>query len=302
MRHLKESMSESKAPDDASVAPEEAFALLGNETRIAILHELWKATRSEGPLTFSDLKERVGVRDSGQFNYHLNKLNGVFVRKTDEGYLLRMAGIAVVGAIMAGTYERAGFEEPIPVEDPCPHCGGGLEMTYAEERATLRCGDCERSISTASVPPGVFEGYEREAYPEVFDRWLRTRVEAVDAGFCMACEGRVERSLVADPTLQISERQLAWDDVRVRYECTRCGDVVVSSVGEALMRAPEVIRFHHEHGVDLRSEPSWRLAWLHEPPTVVSTDPLEVTQRIAVDGDETTVTVDEDANVAAAEE
>jgi DNA-binding transcriptional ArsR family regulator len=49
--------------------PAEAFAVVGNETRLAILEALWRSP--ERPVTFSDLRRRVGMRDSAQFNYHL---------------------------------------------------------------------------------------------------------------------------------------------------------------------------------------------------------------------------------------
>jgi DNA-binding HxlR family transcriptional regulator len=54
----------------------EAFEVLGNEIRTAMVLELADA----GPLSFSELRERVGVTDSGRFNYHLEKLVGRFVR------------------------------------------------------------------------------------------------------------------------------------------------------------------------------------------------------------------------------
>lgn len=53
------------------------------EPRLKILNSLAEA---DGPLTFSTLRESVGTIYSGQFNYHLRKLDGLFVRKTDDGY------------------------------------------------------------------------------------------------------------------------------------------------------------------------------------------------------------------------
>ena len=67
--------------DSRTLQPDEAFVTLGNETRIEILRALQDAG---GPLAFSELRDRVGVDDPGQFNYHLGKLAGHFVRK-DEG-------------------------------------------------------------------------------------------------------------------------------------------------------------------------------------------------------------------------
>ncbi|MFB6095368.1 MAG: hypothetical protein ABEJ71_02810 [Halodesulfurarchaeum sp.] len=88
-----------------------AFELLSDETRIRIIRELYRCGEGQrgpegrdgaggpelgdGHLPFSTLKERVGVRDSGQFNYHLARLKGVYVRQTAHGYELSPEGRAV---------------------------------------------------------------------------------------------------------------------------------------------------------------------------------------------------------------
>lgn len=77
--------------DDAGsgLAPGEAFAALGNETRLEILRALGDVER---PLSFSALHDRVEMQDSSQVNYHLDKLVGHFVGKSEEGYSLTRAG------------------------------------------------------------------------------------------------------------------------------------------------------------------------------------------------------------------
>ena len=80
------------------VSAQEAFGLLGNETRVDVLRGLWGVdggdlpTGSDGVLSFSELQRRVGVGNSGQFTYHLSQLVPHFVRETDEGYRLSRAG------------------------------------------------------------------------------------------------------------------------------------------------------------------------------------------------------------------
>lgn len=71
----------------------ETFTLLSDETRVRILVALSEA--SECPLRFSELRSRVGVADSGQFNYHLDRLRGRLVVKTEDGYALTETGRAV---------------------------------------------------------------------------------------------------------------------------------------------------------------------------------------------------------------
>ncbi|MFB9807964.1 winged helix-turn-helix domain-containing protein [Haladaptatus pallidirubidus] len=75
--------------DSAAVEPadehvRDAFQLLADETRLEILFALWNAP--EWTATFTELKDAVGMRDSGQFQYHLNQLAGTFIRQVDDGY------------------------------------------------------------------------------------------------------------------------------------------------------------------------------------------------------------------------
>ena len=85
----------------------ENLALLSDERRVAIVRELAAAGAVPGsPVTisFSELLERVGIRDSGQFNYHLGRLRGRFVDRTDEGYRLTPTG-AALGETILGSVE-----------------------------------------------------------------------------------------------------------------------------------------------------------------------------------------------------
>jgi len=68
------------------------FGLLGDETRVRIVRAL--ADAADG-LRFSELQSRVGVRDPGRFNYHLEKLRGRLVEKSGETYVLTPAGADV---------------------------------------------------------------------------------------------------------------------------------------------------------------------------------------------------------------
>ncbi|MFC7072316.1 winged helix-turn-helix domain-containing protein [Halovenus rubra] len=72
-------------------------SLLADETRIAILTELYAVSDTEG-LSFSTLRRQVGVSDSGRFNYHLDQLSGELVRKRDEKYTLTSVGKQLVMA------------------------------------------------------------------------------------------------------------------------------------------------------------------------------------------------------------
>ena len=49
----------------------------------------------DGARTLFDLRKAVGIRDIGHVNYHLDRLRGTFVRRTEDGYLLTEAGEAI---------------------------------------------------------------------------------------------------------------------------------------------------------------------------------------------------------------
>jgi hypothetical protein len=94
----------SESPDDGDDL-EAAFSLVANELRFQILQALWEAQRTdELPVPFSELFDSVEVGDSGQFNYHLDKLVPRFVRDADDGYELTFAGEQVIGAAASGVY------------------------------------------------------------------------------------------------------------------------------------------------------------------------------------------------------
>ena len=103
--------------------PTDALEVLGNEIRMATLRELAEA---DGPLTFTELRERVGLRDTGKFNYHLTKLCSYFVRETDGGYELGHAGSRVIAAgdvDAAPDVANGSSDASDALADDCPVCG-----------------------------------------------------------------------------------------------------------------------------------------------------------------------------------
>jgi len=122
------------------LSPDNAFAVLGNETRMEILQTLGKA---DGALSFSELRDRVGMRDSGQFNYHLDKLVEHFVRQIDGGYDLRQAGRRVIEAVLSGAVTDAPVVERTPIDHSCHYCGASsIEVNYREEKVGTYCPEC----------------------------------------------------------------------------------------------------------------------------------------------------------------
>lgn len=100
-------------------APTDALEVLGNDVRISILRELADA---ESSLSFTELRERVDIRDTGRFNYHLTKLCEYFVRQTETGYELGHAGTRVITAANPNTAVDHG-DGAADGEETCPVCG-----------------------------------------------------------------------------------------------------------------------------------------------------------------------------------
>ncbi|WP_227131196.1 winged helix-turn-helix domain-containing protein [Halorubellus salinus] len=274
-------------------SPEETFALLGDDTRIGILRALGETP--EDARSFSDLRERVGTEDSGRFNYHLRKLVGSFVRKTDDGYELTYAGRQIVGAMYAGTYTANASVDAIAVPGECPVCDGALEAAYAEETATLSCSECEEWFNEFSFPPGSLDQFDADELPMAFDRWMSHVVDGVLDGFCHICAGRTTGRLVLDD----DDRPFATYPAHVEFTCGRCGGAVRTAPVTPVFMHPATRGFLFDHGFDVSELPSWVVWSALDLPAVevVSREPVRVEVTVAAGDERLVATVDADASV-----
>jgi len=284
--------------------PEAVFTLLSDDNRVGILRALWDG---DEPMSFSELHDAVGIGDSGQFNYHLGKLTGQFVRKNKNGYSLTAAGEEINGAIEAGSYTASGRMEPIQLDSPCPTCGGSRRFYYEDETARVDCDSCAVQAQF-SIPPSAFVGCDREEIPDVAGRYLRTIIDSLDRGFCSQCDGPVERDvrrLVDAEMWEPSEADTdeGWigdpkDVPLIQYECLQCGARPTSGLHCSLLTHPEVVGFYHDRGVDLQAHSLWEFSILGtERGRVHSTDPLRASATFTADGDRLTVVVNEQLRV-----
>ncbi|MFC5971409.1 ArsR/SmtB family transcription factor [Halomarina salina] len=276
--------------------PAEAFSALSDPKRVTILRTLWKA---DGPMGFSELREAVGMRDSGQFNYHLGKLRDRFVVDGDEGYQLSVAGRRVVGALLSGAYTGDESAVSSPLGQPCPSCGGEVTFRYEDDRVWFDCEDCELT-ATNTIPPGAFAGYDTATYPEVAQRYLRTRIQHLSSGFCTTCEGRVRISVRRVGDIWPEEAGSLDDLPFVVYDCERCGDRATTDLGLALIDRSAVIAFYHDHGVDVRERPLWSFVSLHDS-AVDSADPFRASATFREGDGALTLTVDDELTVRGVE-
>lgn len=308
-------MKEAGGTGGDGLSPNQAFGLLADETRMAILRELWDA---DEPLAFSDLRDRVGVPDSGNFNYHLGELTGRFVAAVDEGYALREAGSSVVRAMLSGVITSERTYEPTEVEERCPYCGAPAVFSYEDDRLTVRCSSCPGVLDTDEFPRGTFMSY---AFPPagLEDRTPEAVIDAAHAfydgkitpmmfGVCPECAGRttVEIDICREHRIDgdglcdaCRTRYKVWSE----YQCEHCDYRRRSALWFKLMNHAAVVAFFHEHGDLNKFIPLRKLTWENAryisdiTETVIDEDPLRIRVAISFEGECLRVTVDEGLEV-----
>lgn len=220
--------------DEASDATE-AFALLGNEHRMAIMRELLAADRDdETPVGYADLRRRVGIADGGQFSYHLRKLDGRFVAGDDGGYEFTDAGWKVARAVLAAVHAEGPTVDPFDLGDPCAECGGGLQAESDGTWFVVTCPDCDARPVRYTFPTGGFEARDREQLADAVDAHLRADFRRARGGVCPECAGPMTVS----------------PGSTVDVDCERCGNDVHLDASTAVLLSPVGVAFARERGRD----------------------------------------------------
>jgi len=266
------------------VPPADAFALVGEEMRLSILEALW---RIETPARFSDVREAVGVRDSAHFNYHLGKLLGSFVRKTDAGYELRTAGERVVQAILAGSFTEHP-ERDLAIDDPCMRCGEPLAARYADEVLTIACPACGHGHGEYPFPPGGLHDRTDAEILQAFDQRVRHLHCLAKDGVCPECNGRMETTIVR------GDECCLGTGLRADHTCLQCGHTRCSTIGLGLLDHSTVASFYAAHGRSLSDVPYWQLPWCVDDAavTVLDEDPWRFRVDVTLDDETLRAVVD----------
>lgn len=282
------------------LTPQEAFAILGNEYRAEIIRTLGDEQGTEGPrptVPFSALYSKADVDiPTSQFNYHLQKLVGPFVDKTDEGYRLRHEAVTLYRTILAGTYTRKTRIEPFPVGVDCFECDEPIKAQYIDRRFTIRCSACDREYSATTAPPSIVEG-DTDALLTRMDQYVRRRILAFSKGVCSICATGLQTRLLPGEELAVPGAEQL--DVVVHRSCPQCGAQQYMSVGLSLLYNAALIAFFQERGLDVTMTPIWELefAMTDRFVDVRSTDPWEIALYIDQDDTELELVVDADLAV-----
>lgn len=303
----------------------DAFKLLSDETRLAILLALWEAydpATADNSVIFSELYDRVNVHDSGTFTYHLDKLVGQFVEETADGYRLRNSGLKIVRAVIAGS----GLEERqlLPTEIPrtCYYCDSQVELSYEDERLYQICPECNGHVgpeSSEQAPTGTLIVYDNFNPAGLTDRTpgevfvagtieYHRAVTLLIRGVCPECSGPVEESLVICESHEASGGELCtscgtWNEARVRYVCSVCKFSGSYPAWTAAYDHPAIVSFYYDHGFEMTfglDDPEecgrlWDRLWREQ--TLVSKEPIRIRVTVRYDDDELSLTLDEDLAV-----
>ncbi len=283
--------------------PVDVFELLANDARIDILLALGDATEfgQARELPFSELRETVAIRDSGRFNYHLDKLAGTFVKEGSDGYDLRYPGVLVYEAIKSGSLTDRSTVQPFEIEATCTVCGNNLETSYRNQLLTVHCPTCEQDVQKSHVPPGALADRTVEHLLHAAGQFTVRDCVVIREGVCPNCAGRLRHDIIPEEDREGIAADLPG--VPVLHRCRACGYFVHTSIGFTLMTLPVVIAFFDDHGIDLLGGDLHFREFPVDPDSeeIRSRDPWEVAVEIELDGEVLAVVVDGSMDVLSAE-
>jgi len=301
----------------SGLSPDEAFALVADETRLEILRTLAAAGE---PLAFSTLFERSDYDTSANFSYHLDRLEGHFVSRTDEGYALRQAGRRVVEAVISGTVTDDPVVRREPTDRPCPFCSAPIEVSYEQERVKMYCTECPGvgrqdepraqfateagTLGHISLPPA---GVRERTPTEMLDAagvWDNLDLLGDSAGVCSRCSGTVDHSVTvcedhdgSEGVCDHCERRYA---VLFEVECAACPNSKSGIAVVCLLAETELLSFLTDHGGNPLVPDTYDVApgaLANYGEDVRSVEPFEAAFTFTIGDDSITLTIDEDVSV-----
>lgn len=306
----------------------EAFEILGNDTRLAVLLALWEAKEpgpplsepSDPPVSFSELRERVGMRDSGQFNYHLDKLVGTFIEQTDEGYTLTTAAERILSAVLAGTLTDTPSFEGEPIDAECYRCGSPVVVDYSDRTFRRRCTNCEGiwqdpeapsgALVWAYRPPAALENRTIQEFNREGNTRDRHRRATMMEGVCPDCAGTVTTTIHVCEDHDTHDETVCqqcgslWE-VQTQFVCDVCKFAWITPAWGPIFTETAVRAFFHEHGLDPKalfdvsfySAANRRIFDAIKRVNVRAEEPRELAVTVEIDADRLTVTLNDEARV-----
>lgn len=317
----------SSIPEDAEnsiLSPDEAFSVLGNETRMEILRTL---SRAGEPLEFAELFDRVSYDESSNFTYHLDRLAGHFLEKTDDGYTLRETGERVIQAVLTGAVTESPTVELTELDEYCYHCGSQQLIDYKDQSAFIYCPGCSGNFdfpeeelvsrlgsaalaaelgvkSTNQFPPSLIQ--RRSATEIRHAATVRFHLDMFSWGtdLCPRCTARLDPSVKVcrthDAGQGVCESCGNLQAIMFDTTCTNCTYSKRGLFSYRLFSTHPMLDFLTDHGLNPVSPSFPEEFWGYVTPyeeEVISVEPFEARFTFTIDHDALTLTVDDDLNV-----
>lgn len=269
------------ADPDLSTA---VFDLVGQSDRAAILTALGEYARREPDgdgLAFSALREWVGHDDPGNFNYHLQRLVGGPVERTDAGYRLSTVGQRLLSVVTA---ERFDPDQTVTLDATadCPVCGATSTVEYTDGRLQI---DCSTHTAAFDIGPEVVERVGVATACRIGLRQGVIDTGSFRAGVCPGCEGPVDAGFVVDD-----------GDPWFEATCRRCGLHLSNTPAGCVLDHPAVVSLCWRHDIDVRTAGQRILATRTES-RVERRDPLRIAVEVSVADECLRLLLDDDGEV-----
>lgn len=230
----------------------ETLSLLSDDTRLEIIEAL-ATQRRDTPfspeMSFSALADEVGISDTGRFNYHLDKLRGSFIEKTDEGYTLNVAGHTIVAAVLGVSVEtRSQYEKTL--RDECHVCETPVTV---ERNGDFVSVTCENGHGFAEMlPPRLETNVDISTAAELAAVRAVGNIRQARRGLCPRCAGQIEWSLTRDETGEVDPYD---SSISMLGLCQTCGMLYAGSPeGFVFFESPVIARLR-ELGFDVWADP-----------------------------------------------
>lgn len=306
----------------ARMEPDDAFGAIAHETRIDILRVLATTDRANRPVRFSEIRDQLGDIQSAHFNYHLKELTGKFVEQTDDGYDFRKPGRRIAQAILSGAVTGNQLSEVTDVEQDCHHCGGSLKIMYHDERIAIYCPDCSGTYASSNYqdkndeipdkygflglhdlpPAGMVDCTPTEALEEAH-QWALMDTLSMVSDSCSRCSSgfdwRVDVCEDHDGGTSCCDRCGYRHAVIHTAHCRNCTFDSRLPYGMVLIGATELQSFLTARGFNLLEEgyEEFSAVFKNYQEDIIDTDPLEAVFTFTLDGDEISLTVDDERTV-----
>ncbi|AFK20219.1 ArsR family transcriptional regulator [Haloferax mediterranei ATCC 33500] len=284
--------------------PEEAFSILGHEVRLDILRAFFDTYEPLDPdslsevkdkrhLSYSELMAAVDMQDSGKFNYHLEKLRGVYVENVGDKYAPTAGAVAIYRAVVANRPTEQ-LPSDFDIEAPCPNCESKLRGQYEQEYLTIDCPECDVfwGLTYAFPKNGIVAQQDEDISQPLYDRAMY-HVGLARTGQCPSCAGAISSRIPQDrldgeqtPTAEMS--------------CKTCSWLATVDIVSALQFEPRVASALLELGVSPATSSNMQATESllpHVRGWVQSDEPFRAAVDVEFEGSVATLVVDDDLTV-----